>query len=94
MRYATRSRSDFLLILSCSLGQMGPSGSGKTSLLNVLAQRVPNKYISGNVFIDGKPDSKAFKRRMGFVFQVQSWLTLRDIAFLIHRVDEHAHVRR
>lgn len=49
---------------------MGPSGSGKTSLLNVLAQRVPNKDVSGSVFVDGSPLSKSFKRRMGFVFQV------------------------
>ena len=49
--------------------QMGPSGSGKTSLLNVLAQRVPQKHVTGNVFVDGSPLSKSFKRRMGFVFQ-------------------------
>ncbi|CAN0415328.1 unnamed protein product [Hapterophycus canaliculatus] len=49
---------------------MGPSGSGKTSLLNVLAQRVPQKDVSGSVFVDGSPLSKSFKRRMGFVFQV------------------------
>lgn len=50
---------------------MGPSGSGKTSLLNVLAQRVPQKHINGNVYVDGSPLSKSFKRRMGFVFQVR-----------------------
>ena len=49
---------------------MGPSGSGKTSVLNVLAQRVPLKSVSGGVFVDGRPLSKSFKRRMGFVFQV------------------------
>ena len=49
---------------------MGPSGSGKTSLLNVLAQRVPHKHVTGNVFVDGSPLTKSFKRRMGFVFQV------------------------
>lgn len=51
---------------------MGPSGSGKTSLLNVLAQRVPHKNVTGSVFVDGSPLSKSFKRRMGFVFQVAS----------------------
>lgn len=51
------------------LALMGPSGSGKTSLLNVLAQRVPPKSVSGGVFVDGSPLSKSFKRRMGFVFQ-------------------------
>eukprot|EP00904_Undaria_pinnatifida_P003909 jgi/Undpi1/13519/HiC_scaffold_8.g03178.m1 len=51
------------------LALMGPSGSGKTSLLNVLAQRVPLKNVSGGVFVDGSPLSKSFKRRMGFVFQ-------------------------
>lgn len=51
------------------LALMGPSGSGKTSLLNVLAQRVSPKNVSGNVFVDGSPLSKSFKRRMGFVFQ-------------------------
>lgn len=49
--------------------QMGPSGSGKTSLLNVLAQRVPRKSVSGSVFVDGSHLSKSFKRKMGFVFQ-------------------------
>lgn len=48
---------------------MGPSGSGKTSLLNVLSQRVPSSTLSGGVFVDGKPITKKFKRRMGFVFQ-------------------------
>eukprot|EP00903_Cladosiphon_okamuranus_P006188 g6085.t1 len=51
------------------LALMGPSGSGKTSLLNVLAQRVPQKQVKGRVFVDGSPLSKSFKRRMGFVFQ-------------------------
>ncbi|CAM9153959.1 unnamed protein product [Scytosiphon promiscuus] len=51
------------------LALMGPSGSGKTSLLNVLAQRVPQKDVTGSVFVDGSPLSKSFKRRMGFVFQ-------------------------
>eukprot|EP00752_Nemacystus_decipiens_P017531 g15711.t1 len=51
------------------LALMGPSGSGKTSLLNVLAQRVPQKQVTGSVFVDGSPLSKSFKRRMGFVFQ-------------------------
>lgn len=51
--------------------QMGPSGSGKTSLLNVLAQRVPHKCVTGNTFVNGSPMAKSFKRRMGFVFQVQ-----------------------
>ncbi|CAB1099125.1 ABC [Ectocarpus sp. CCAP 1310/34] len=51
------------------LALMGPSGSGKTSLLNVLAQRVPHKSVTGGVFVDGSPLSKSFKRRMGFVFQ-------------------------
>ena len=63
--------------LACCVGlsivQMGPSGSGKTSLLNVLAQRVPHKSVSGGVFVDGSPLSKSFKRRMGFVFQVCSY---------------------
>lgn len=50
---------------------MGPSGSGKTSLLKVLAQRVPQKDVTGGVFVDGSPLSKSFKKRMGFVFQVR-----------------------
>ncbi|CAM9861940.1 unnamed protein product, partial [Discosporangium mesarthrocarpum] len=48
---------------------MGPSGSGKTSLLNVLAQRVPQKAVSGDIYVDGQPINKSFRRQMGFVFQ-------------------------
>ncbi|CAM9936644.1 unnamed protein product, partial [Choristocarpus tenellus] len=48
------------------LALMGPSGSGKTSLLNVLAQRVPQKSVSGSIYVDGSPLSKSFKRKMGF----------------------------
>ncbi|CAM9677396.1 unnamed protein product, partial [Laminaria digitata] len=40
--------------------------------LNVLAQRVPPKSVSGGVFVDGSPMSKSFKRRMGFVFQART----------------------
>ena len=47
---------------------MGPSGAGKSTLLNVLGSRF-SEECSGQVFINGEPRSKKFKKHMGYVLQ-------------------------
>lgn len=49
---------------------MGPSGSGKTTLLNLLAQRVKEGKITGDVLLNGRPvPKKPFKTISAYVQQ-------------------------
>lgn len=53
------------------LALMGPSGSGKTTLLSVLGGRPPKLLeAEGSVRVNGRPLSKAGRRRIGYVLQV------------------------
>ncbi len=52
------------------LAIMGPSGSGKTSLLNILAGRLNNENISGDILVNNKKPSKSkFKYYSKYVQQ-------------------------
>nr|PIM01739.1 ATP-binding cassette G family transporter ABCG96 [Toxoplasma gondii COUG] len=48
---------------------MGPSGCGKTTLLNVVAHRTQARQTGGQVFVNGKPRGRSFKRLVAFVQQ-------------------------
>lgn len=48
---------------------MGVSGAGKTTLLNALAGRSEIGTLSGDIYLDGLPLPKSFRRRMGYVQQ-------------------------
>ncbi|KAI9166308.1 ABC transporter patM [Paramyrothecium foliicola] len=48
---------------------MGASGAGKTTLLNALAGRLEYGSLSGQIFLDGGPLPKSFRRYMGYVQQ-------------------------
>lgn len=48
---------------------MGASGAGKTTLLNTLAGRLEFGTLSGDLFLDGGPLPKSFRRFMGYVQQ-------------------------
>ncbi|KAI8631803.1 ABC transporter [Xylariaceae sp. FL1651] len=48
---------------------MGASGAGKTTLLNTLAGRLEFGSLSGDLFLDGGPLPKSFRRYMGYVQQ-------------------------
>ncbi|KAI0023474.1 ABC transporter PeaB1 [Xylariomycetidae sp. FL0641] len=48
---------------------MGASGAGKTTLLNTLAGRLEFGSLSGQLFLDGGPLPKSFRRFMGYVQQ-------------------------
>ncbi|KAH9907615.1 ABC transporter PeaB1 [Xylariomycetidae sp. FL2044] len=48
---------------------MGASGAGKTTLLNTLAGRLEFGSLSGELFLDGGPLPKSFRRFMGYVQQ-------------------------
>eukprot|EP01104_Vermistella_antarctica_P013164 TRINITY_DN3949_c0_g2_i1.p1 TRINITY_DN3949_c0_g2~~TRINITY_DN3949_c0_g2_i1.p1 ORF type:complete len:818 (+),score=162.59 TRINITY_DN3949_c0_g2_i1:127-2580(+) len=50
------------------LAIMGPSGGGKTTLLNILAGRTRTN-VTGEILVNGKAKTKAFKRRSAFVLQ-------------------------
>ncbi|KAL1343710.1 hypothetical protein HN51_030054 [Arachis hypogaea] len=47
---------------------LGPSGSGKTTLLTALAGRLVGK-VSGSITYNGRHDTAAVKRKIGFVSQ-------------------------
>jgi ABC-type multidrug transport system ATPase subunit len=51
------------------LAIMGPSGAGKTSLLNILAQRIPQKRYGGQITVNGKNVGKSFRSLSAFVQQ-------------------------
>ena len=60
---------------------LGPTGSGKTSLLDVLAGRKDQRYLTGSVLINGKPQPRDFRLMSGFVVQddtVWGQLTVRE----------------
>ncbi|GME35985.1 uncharacterized protein K452DRAFT_322935 [Neofusicoccum parvum] len=48
---------------------MGASGAGKTTLLNTIAGRMEVGSLSGELFLDGGPLPKSFRRHMGYVQQ-------------------------
>ncbi|KAH7054333.1 ABC transporter PeaB1 [Macrophomina phaseolina] len=48
---------------------MGASGAGKTTLLNTLAGRLEFGSLSGDLFLDGGPLPKSFRRYVGYVQQ-------------------------
>ncbi|KAF2135661.1 uncharacterized protein K452DRAFT_322935 [Aplosporella prunicola CBS 121167] len=48
---------------------MGVSGAGKTTLLNTLAGRMEVGTLSGDLFLDGGPLPKSFRRYMGYAQQ-------------------------
>nr|WQM87383.1 ABC transporter [Xylaria grammica] len=48
---------------------MGASGAGKTTLLNTLAGRLEFGSLTGDLFLDGGPLPKSFRRFMGYVQQ-------------------------
>lgn len=48
---------------------MGVSGAGKTTLLDTLAQRTTMGVITGDMFVNGKPQDASFQRGCGYVQQ-------------------------
>lgn len=48
---------------------MGASGAGKTTFLDILARRKNTGIVRGEIFINGEPCSKSFKRLVGYVTQ-------------------------
>jgi len=70
---STRSR---LILAPCSghfeagslVAVMGPSGCGKTTLLDMLAAKKSGKY-GGEVFVNGQPRDKLFRRIAAYVSQ-------------------------
>lgn len=48
---------------------MGTSGAGKTTLLDVLAKRTTMGVITGDMFVNGKPQDDSFQRKTGYVQQ-------------------------
>lgn len=49
---------------------MGPSGAGKTTFLSAVAGKIRGCHISGEILINGKPDSiHCYKKIVGFVPQ-------------------------
>ncbi|KAI1819611.1 ABC transporter [Xylaria intraflava] len=48
---------------------MGASGAGKTTLLNTLAGRLEFGSLTGDLYLDGGPLPKSFRRYMGYVQQ-------------------------
>ncbi|NXA54908.1 ABCG2 protein, partial [Nothocercus julius] len=60
---------------------LGPTGSGKSSLLDILAARKDPYGLSGDILIDGAPQSANFKCTSGYVLQddvVVGTLTVRE----------------
>ncbi|XP_077426279.1 broad substrate specificity ATP-binding cassette transporter ABCG2d [Vanacampus margaritifer] len=60
---------------------LGPTGSGKSSFLDILAARKDPAGLSGEVLIDGAPQSPDFKCLSGYVVQedvVMGTLTVRE----------------
>ncbi|XP_036310626.2 broad substrate specificity ATP-binding cassette transporter ABCG2 [Pipistrellus kuhlii] len=60
---------------------LGPTGGGKSSLLDVLAARKDPKGLSGDVLINGAPQTANFKCNSGYVVQddvVMGTLTVRE----------------
>jgi len=51
---------------------MGPSGAGKTSLLDVLANKINDGRITGEILINGKERNRYFRRIAGYVEQFNS----------------------
>ncbi|NXJ81742.1 ABCG2 protein, partial [Trogon melanurus] len=60
---------------------LGPTGSGKSSLLDILAARKDPSGLSGDILINGTPQSSNFKCTSGYVVQddvVMGTLTIRE----------------
>ncbi|EFA82411.1 ABC transporter G family protein [Heterostelium album PN500] len=56
------------------IGVIGPSGSGKTTLLDILTSRKTQGNITGEIFINGKPITKEFRKKCGYVTQEDIFL--------------------
>ncbi|KAI1385489.1 ABC transporter [Hypoxylon trugodes] len=68
---------------------MGASGAGKTTLLNTLAGRIEFGKLSGDIFLDGGPLPKSFRRYMGYVQQQDVHLptqTVREALQMVARL--------
>mmetsp|Transcript_14302 Transcript_14302/g.23624 ORF Transcript_14302/g.23624 Transcript_14302/m.23624 type:complete len:813 (-) Transcript_14302:454-2892(-) len=48
---------------------MGPSGAGKTTMLDALADRITSGQLYGEVYVNGQPKDRMFRRVMGYVPQ-------------------------
>ena len=60
---------------------LGATGSGKSSLLDILADRKDRRGLTGEVLINGQPQTQDFKYRVGYVVQddmVSGTLTVRE----------------
>ncbi|KAI1397475.1 ABC transporter PeaB1 [Hypoxylon fuscum] len=68
---------------------MGASGAGKTTLLNTLAGRLEFGTLSGDLFLDGGPLPKSFRRYMGYAQQQDVHLpsqTVREALQMVARL--------
>eukprot|EP01135_Chromosphaera_perkinsii_P001583 Nk52_evm53s207 gene=Nk52_evmTU53s207 len=54
------------------LAIMGGSGAGKSTCLDILSGKTKRGRIDGEITVNGKPFTKAFKRRIGFVDQEEA----------------------
>ncbi len=60
---------------------LGPTGSGKSSFLDILAMRKRKEWVSGSVFVNGRPMTSKFKRMSGYVVQtdiLQGMMSVRE----------------
>ena len=67
---------------------MGPSGCGKTTLLDMLADKKTSAY-SGEVFLNGLPRDKLFRRLTAYVPQsdtLPAYLTVGEALMFVHRL--------
>lgn len=63
------------------LAIMGPSGAGKSTLLNILAGRITEGELSGDILLNGKKRPKYWKYMFGYVEQKETLcplLTIRE----------------
>ncbi|KAF6823067.1 ABC-2 type transporter [Colletotrichum plurivorum] len=70
---------------------MGASGAGKTTLLNTLAGRIDFGTQSGQVFLDGGPLPKNYRRYIGYVQQQDVHLPTQTVREALQMT---AHLRR
>ncbi|KAI1263589.1 ABC transporter [Xylariaceae sp. FL1019] len=70
---------------------MGASGAGKTTLLNTLAGRLEFGSLTGNLYLDGGPLPKSFRRYMGYVQQQDVHLPSQTVR---EALQVTAHLRR
>ena len=68
MLFLVRRVCSLILILYNNVS-LGPSGCGKSSLLDILADRKDKNGLSGQILVAGKPRSKFYKYKIGYVVQ-------------------------